>query len=560
MKKAKIGKDFVEKYQMYLLLAIIIFSLFMALVFWKGVSIYGDDVSYISLVPQIISGTFRETANIFSIRLLMIVPLALSTYLLGYNNYGAGLYSVLCYIGSVAITFFIGRKVYNPKIGLLAAFLFSIYPMSVRYSSTADVVSPTAFYLGLSLLFFIYARKGGSSWLYILSGIFTFLGSLVDPISYVYGAVFLIYILGATFIEAYKKRSFKVDYSPFLYVLGIITAVLILGFINLGLAANGEPFYELNLTNNFYSSTGKPNTIFYINTDLMFYVKGLFPYNFTGEIFTGNFNSLLTTLEDLFFLYNVNANDVGLFMYFVVIFSVYLLLKRDRPSYFLLIFSTLSLLYLEFGTMSITHYYLMYRLVRFTVIVSIPLMVILARGMMLLLDKKSKIIYRQLSVAAIIVLLFITSLPIDYFWYALNHNSMLYSELIAARLENAPNISNSYVYAPTLLDSFVQYYMGFKPTRGVLFYNNGNYSGSFLPNCSSIPNSSYIIIPSLTALSMIDYNGSWPVPNPWYINESWAFNPSLCNLTLYADIYNSSQVRNARIVNLEYSGNIYYKK
>jgi len=124
MKKAKVGENFVEKYQMYLLLAIIIFSAFMALVFLKGVSVYGDDVSYISLVPQIISGTFRESADIFSIRLLMIVPLALSTYLLGYNNYGAGLYSILCYIGSVAITFFIGRKAYNPRPGCSLPFFF----------------------------------------------------------------------------------------------------------------------------------------------------------------------------------------------------------------------------------------------------------------------------------------------------------------------------------------------------------------------------------------------------------------------------------------------------
>ncbi len=102
--------------------------------------------------------------------------------------------------------------------------------------------------------------------------------------------------------------------------------------------------------------------------------------------------------------------------------------------------------------------------------------------------------------------------------------------------------------------------MAFKPTKGVFFYNNGNYSGGFLPKCSSIPNSTYLIIPSRLALQEIDNNSTWPVPNPWYINETWAFDPSVCNLTLYADIYNYPQVRNASIINLEYSGNIYYKK
>ncbi len=553
-------KSTVEKYQLYLLLALLTFSAFLALVWLKGVSIYGDDVSYVSLVPSIIDGTFKEYANIFSIRLLMIAPMALSIYVLGYNNYGAGLYSIICYLASITITFFIGRKLYNPKTGLLAAFLFATYPMSMRYSSTADVVSPTAFYLGLALLFFVYGKKGGSKWFYVLSGAFAFLGTLVDPISFVLIATFSIYIVVASATDAYKRRSLRIDYSPYLYFLGIITAVILLGFVNLKLAVTGEPFYEFNLTSSFYSSTGKPNTIFYTNANLMFYVTGMFPYNFTGEIISGNISGLAKTLESLFSVSNVNPNDVGLFMYFTLIFAIYLLIKKDRNSYFLLALATLAMLYLEFGTMSPTHYYPIYRLVRFTVIISIPLMLILARGIVIFAEEKHKNALRKTAAYGIIVLLFVTSLPIDYFWYALNHNSLLYSELIAKRLENAPNISQAYVYAPTLMNTFIQYYMAFKPTKGVFFYNNGQYFGSFLPNCSSIPNDSYLIIPSALALSEIDNNSTWPVPNPWYINESWAFNPAICNLTLYADIYNYSQVRNARIVNLEYSGNIYYKK
>ncbi|MGC8538975.1 MAG: hypothetical protein ACP5MK_03865, partial [Candidatus Micrarchaeia archaeon] len=168
--------------------------------------------------------------------------------------------------------------------------------------------------------------------------------------------------------------------------------------------------------------------------------------------------------------------------------------------------------------------------------------------------------FRLALVVAAILLLFANSIPIDFYFYLLNHNSVIYSQLIAEKLITAPNISSSPVYAPTLIPSYMQYYMGFAQTGGVQFYNNGEYFGTFLPNCSSIPNSSYLIIPSYIALSQIDDNSSWPVSNPWYINESWAFNPSLCNLKLYADIYNYSEVRNASIVDLRYSGNIYYKK
>ncbi|MGC9190990.1 MAG: ArnT family glycosyltransferase, partial [Candidatus Micrarchaeia archaeon] len=275
---------FVEKYQIYMLLLLLVFSAFLALYLVKGPSIYGDDVNYIGMMPLINSGTFKEFSDIFSIRLLMIFPLALSAKAFGYNNYGAGMYSVFCYVATVAITFLIGRKVYNPKTGLLAAFLYAIYPMSVRYSSTADVVSPTAFYLSFALLFFIYAKKDKIGWYYIISGIFTFMATLVDPISYVSAAIFILCILLYGLWEVYRKKSIKIDYIPFLYVVGILTAIIALGFINLHLAPGGEPFYEFNLTSNFYSSTGKPNTIFYTNPDLMFYVSGLLPYNVTGSI------------------------------------------------------------------------------------------------------------------------------------------------------------------------------------------------------------------------------------------------------------------------------------
>ncbi len=176
---------------------------------------------------------------------------------------------------------------------------------------------------------------------------------------------------------------------------------------------------------------------------MLFYVRSLFPYGL----------NLLVPFEGLFSIYKVKPNDVGLFIYFVLVFAIYILFKKDKETYFLTAFASICMLYLEFGTMSLTHYYLMYRLTRFTVIISIPLMLILARGIALFAKNKNKI--RVLIAFAILAMLFATALPIEYFWYQLNHNSMMFSELIAKDLESAPNISNSYVYAPTLLPGFI---------------------------------------------------------------------------------------------------------
>lgn len=557
-KRAAVRKEFLY------LAAVLVFGIALSFLLFKGLSFYGDDTSYVQYVPSILNGTFKESINIFSIRLLMNIPLALSVALFGYTDLGAGFWALLSYAITIALTYFIGKELYDSRAGLISALLFAIYPLCLHFNTSPDPMMPLAMFTAASLLFFMRGRKEKSVGSYLLAGAFVFLGALVNPLAYLYFLFYAFFMVASAAYDSVKAGKFTFDYSMLAIFVGLLTAVAVMGYINTGLTQNGSPFFELSMTNNYYSAAGGPDQIFYTNPSLTFYLNGYFPYNFSGNVLlpllslnpVGAASGVARIANLMFSLQTPNLNEVGLFGYAMVLAELYLLAKRDKRSYFSLLLASFLVLYMEFGSMSITHYFPIYKLMRFTAVASVPLMLVLGIALASFAwDKRSNaktFNFRIAVCVSIILLLFVTSLSIDYYYYALNHNSMIYVMLMTHALKAAPRIVAN-VSGPAEIPYYLSYYMGYP--RGVTFhqYDNGAYGGLFLPTCASIPNNTYLIIPSPSALQLINSY------NLWSVNESWAFNPSICNLQLYADIYDNASVRGLGIYDLGYTGNIYYK-
>ena len=265
------------------------------------------------------------------------------------------------------------------------------------------------------------------------------------------------------------------------------------------------------------------------------------------------YTNIIYLSNSIFNLNYINTNDVGFFGYFALLFGLYLLVVNDRKARFTLIWAAFIVGYMEFGSMSITHYFPIYKLMRFTAIAAPALMLAIGIALARISGwKRKKIGYT--IIAIVIIFLFVTSIPLDMFYYELNHNTMEYVKLAAMQLLKAPNISNAHVFGPALEPDYLAYYMKYTPVNGGYeFYDNGAYGGVSMPTCDSIPNDSYIIIPSpeiIGAFASIGYE----------INENWTFNPEECNLLLYSDIYSMPNVEKINgPVDMLYSGNIYYK-
>ncbi|MEM0201604.1 MAG: glycosyltransferase family 39 protein [Candidatus Micrarchaeaceae archaeon] len=559
------SRDITTKRAYALLLLILIFGAALAASVYKGMSYYGNDFAYESFTPSILQGTFLEDANIFSIRLMLLYPLAFFVYIFGYTNLAAGAYSYVCYLGLIVLTYLIGKEVYNSRAGLLGALLFSFYPIALKYSSDAISMVPLAFWLALAMLFFVYAKKSNKATYYLLSGVFTFAAALINPLAFIYALFFVFYIVVTSLIDVYRKRSLRINYIPFLYLLGIFTAIIIMGFINLGLASSHQPFYEFSLTGSYYSAAGKPDTIYYTNSDIWFYFNDYFPYHaymVPYYLLTLNLSGASDYASSIYLqLFNfdfINLNDVGFFSYFVVAFGLYLLISRDRRAYFVLLWAAFVMGYLEFGTMSfnITHYFPIYRLMKFSIIVAVPLMLIIGIGLARLYERsfRNKRVIWLGIVGVMVVFLLGTTITMDYYYYLANHNTVLFDKVIAEYLMKVPDLSQANVYGSALTIFYSQYFMGYAPTRSFQQYSNGDiYGGIYVPSCSDIPNNTYLIIPTVQNISVIN---SFDL---WSINEKWAFDPSLCGLTLYADVYNNTTVKGLNPIWGAYTGNIYYK-
>ncbi len=549
-----------------LLALIVLFGVALSLSLMKGVSFYGDDISYTAFVPSVLNGTFSENINIFSLRLGVLYPLAASIAIFGYNDLGAGAWALFAYAITMVIIYLIGKELHGGKAGLLSAALFAVYPLALKFNTSPDPMLPLVMFLSLSMLLFVYGRKSRKIGFFILSGISAFVGTLINPLAYLYFVFYAFYIVAEGMFTTIKTRKVTFDYAAVAVFIGLLTGIAIMGYINIPLA-HGKPFFEINMTNNYYSAAGGPDQIFYTNPSLTFYIDGYFPYGFVQNLIVplihlnvGSFvRNARQLFESMFSLYDINLNSVGLFSYAVVLAGIWLLAINDKKSRFMLLWGAFLVGYMEFGSMSVTHYFPIYKLMRFTAIAAAPLMLILGAALSEFISHaKRKRGYeknfRIIIVIAIIVFLFATSYQIDNYYYLFNHNSMQYVKTVASELKSISPAGSVDLYAPALVPYYIQYYMGYPATMQAYEYDNGAYGGLFMPSCSDIPSNSYLLIPSASAIETINSY------NLWSINETWAYDPSECNLTLVADNYANVSLQNLQILDPTYGGNLYYNK
>ncbi|MDE1851981.1 MAG: glycosyltransferase family 39 protein [Candidatus Micrarchaeota archaeon] len=551
------GKDFAEKYQYHILALVLLAGAALSILFFKGISVYGDDFDYPMYVPGILNGTFMQDYSIFSLRLAMVFPLAFFIKIFGYNNVGAGAYTFICYLLSIVLLFVFGRRLYDARAGLFGALMFAVYPLSLEYSTNDSPMMPMVLFTGLSLLLFMYAREGKGIKFYVLSGMMTFLAYLANPLALIYVLLIAAYIALITVRSLSDGRG--VDYRPFLYLLGLATAVNLLGVLNLSASVQHDPYFGISLTNYYYRAAGAPFEIYYTDPSLNFYLRGYFPYGFSRALLgmlnldpAGAAGSMSGILKSMFSLHSLNVNDVGLFGYAAALSGVPLLLKRDRRSYFALAWAAFIVLYMEFGSMSITHYFPIYKLMRFTTLAALPEMLVLG----IALSRLSRFRVNgarlgMMAAALAIALLVATSLPLDYYIYLYNYNTMLYPRVMAQEIMSIPGIHGRIVYAPALIPFYLEYYTGYPKDIAFIEYGSGVYGTVPIESCSGLYNNTYVVVPSGSALRLINSF------NLWTVDEPWAFDPSLCGLQLYKDVY--SAVGNRSIVDLQNSGNIYYK-
>lgn len=387
-KRAKVAFSFFKKLKPgFWLVLILILALFLRLYFFVGLN-FSDDQSYVHYASKIFQKDFNPTDN-NGLRMGIYYPVGIFYLLFGINPISAVLYQLISSLITIAVIFYIGKLLFNEKVGLLAAFFLSFFPLDVLYSTQTMGETPLALFTALSVFFFLKGERSRRNKIYFyLSGISIGISYLIRES----GLIPLLFLFGYFLYT----RKLKLNYT-FIF-LGLLSIFLFEG-IHYAID-NGDFFLRFHEVSGHYGAENAVKKLG-LNVNMDFYPKVMF-----------NLDSSYHFIKSQ--KYSV---EYGLFYYVVVLSAIFLLFRRKRESNILLIWFFSFFLYLQFGTMSFTEYAPIHRLARHLCVITVPSVLIISVFLNRIFIGKNRLIkiLRHTSILIISCFLFFSSIYFIYY-------------------------------------------------------------------------------------------------------------------------------------------------
>jgi len=192
-----------------------------------------DETGYFAWAEEWASGEYR-VLRLYGDRTVVIFLLSLTFRLFGVNiNVGRWLIHSFG-IGLMAVTYFLGKEVYDRRVGILAMLIltFSGFFLFLSYFGLTDI--PSTFFFVCTILFFRKAFESKDMRYSILGGLFFLIGPLTK-ISYmvVIPIVFIMWLKRTVKKELSLNESLKIAGSSFILPIFAVLLVFVLysGFI-----------------------------------------------------------------------------------------------------------------------------------------------------------------------------------------------------------------------------------------------------------------------------------------------------------------------------------------
>jgi 4-amino-4-deoxy-L-arabinose transferase-like glycosyltransferase len=370
------------------LIIILMFALFLRLYFFVGLN-WSDDIRYAYDAHRVLNGEYYLGNFLPSLRIGMIYPITFFYSLFGINDISLILYPLLTSLGCIVVIFYLGKMLFDEKVGLLSSFFLAFFPLDVIYATWSLPDIPVAFFCALSVLLFlkaknidtkIFNRFDKSKLLFFISGTligFSYLNKVSGAIILFFLFLYIIYIL-------VKKRDKKFDYL-FLF-FGFFFILIIEGlfyYFN-----NGDFFTRYNVVSSYYTPNWSG-----VNSDLGFYPMLMFNIN----------RNLSFNFDNPYFV------EYGLFYYFIFLSFIYITFKKNKNAILCLFWFVILFLYLGFGSMSMTSYLPIHKLPRHLAVLTIPGLLCLSYFLIEFLKTKKTIHIKKILVVSTICFLIVTS-------------------------------------------------------------------------------------------------------------------------------------------------------
>lgn len=483
-----------------ILLLIVLYTAAYSVAFAIGPSHMGDDISYAFYGNHVATGTFVQSpGDVLSIRILQIIPIGVFYYLFGAGILTSAAWDMLSFVLSVMLVFLIGREIYDDYVGLLAAFLLSIFPLVAIYAVSMSDNIPMMFFVCLAVFTFLKAtKKNSKKWF------FAFGAAIVAPVLTTPQGFEIWLILGFFVLVQLARKKLSINRTSLFFVYGFVAAMLVLFLFNY--LNTGYPLITFTENLQYYGQTTRPDLIpLPIGAALSFYPGVMFPYDLTGfayqAIVSQNFD--VTTLLNI---YQNGGTVSGFFFYALILAALYLVIRKDRNSYFPLVWTAVGILYLELGPQSIglnpLTYVLSHRLDRYLTLVAPPIAIILSAALITVVrTSRERWRYAKMALASVVVIfLAVTSLQLMIFMHSIAQANQFTQLQAAQYLDKLPNTTKLYS-DPSFGDIAV--YMDFSNISRFMF----GYGGA--TNCSGIPGGVYVLLPRYVSNPFENCTSKW---------------------------------------------------
>jgi len=322
---------------LYLIL-IVLGGVALRLVFFAGY-VGTDDQYYILAAYRISAGDLGAFTSRWAVRSATVMPTALFFRMLGVSPATAALWPLLCSVCETIVTFLLGRRLFDTRVGLLAACLLAIFPLDVIFSSELFACVPTGMLCGFGLYFFVRDGAAQRPLSLFCSGVAFGLAALAGDT-----ALFCLLPVGIFFIFYARRRRAYIGFATGLILVVGAECVLY------ALLA-GDPWRRWHILSAAIAVQGE------------------------DALSSGLGFAYLTQP----FLRLLSEQEFGLFPYLLVPAIIFHLRRRSgRAGRFLVVWVAVIFLYTAYGTVSPFRFAPLPRLPRYSAPMTVAVMVLLA--------------------------------------------------------------------------------------------------------------------------------------------------------------------------------------
>jgi len=220
--------------------AILLAGLALRLMLFGGDGL-GDDANYFYSFKKLYDGIIDIEGDLYHLRFSYWIPQLIIWKFLGINEVTFVLPVLLSSLGCIYVTYLIGKTLFTPTVGLIAACLMAVNPFEVLNATLISTDVNLSLFILLSVYFFLAGQQRERQVYYFLSALFAFF-SFVNKPQGIYAFIPILIF----FFRQEKGHLHDINGLVGRYWVFLLTTALLFG--GLGAASwiiTGDPFFYI---------------------------------------------------------------------------------------------------------------------------------------------------------------------------------------------------------------------------------------------------------------------------------------------------------------------------